>query len=184
MDSVIPWESVSVEDGLTLQKRAVASSSSNEYRVTVQTQLTVAALCDAVFEWGTRGTDVPGLKLRRELFTAPDERVVYDQHERPVVSNRDYAITVRRSREGADVCRIRYWATNEMAPKQLEGWVRLDMLWGSWSFTAAGSGTELVYTQFVDPGGRIPAFIASGTQREAALSSVRSALEKGRAWRP
>ena len=111
MDSVVPWEVVSVQDGLTLQKRSVATSSSSEYRVTVQTSLPVAALCDAVFEWGSRTKDVPGLKLRRELFNGPDERVVYDQYERPVVSNRDYAITFRRWRDSADVCRIRYWAT-------------------------------------------------------------------------
>lgn len=180
-DSVVSWEKVSEDDGLALEMRAVATSSSPEYRITAKTQVSVAALCEQVFEWGTRGKDVPGLKARKELASAPDERVVYDQFEAPIVSNRDYAVTVRRARGADGVCRIRYWATNELAPKKPEGWVRLDQLWGSWTFTPREGHTELVYTQFSDPGGSIPATLANGSQRDRALQSVRMAIAKGKA---
>jgi hypothetical protein len=183
-DSSTPWEPVSTENGLTLERRPVAGSSSFEFRATIQTALSPAVLCDAVFEWGTRGKDVAGLKQRQELSATADERVVYDQFERPVVSNRDYAMTVRRSRESPQRCRIRFWASNEKAPKRLEGWVRLDKLWGSWTFSESTGTTTLVYTLFVDPSGSVPAFLANGAQREATVTSVRQALEKGQAWKP
>lgn len=180
-DSTVAWESVSNEGGLKLERRAVANSSSLEYRITTMTQVPVQTLCETTFEWGTRGTDFPGLNARTELASAPDERVVYDQYQQPVVSNRDYAITVKRWREPDGVCKIRYWATNEKAPKRLEGWVRLDRLWGSWTFTAREGRTELVYTQFTDPSGSIPAVLSNGSLRDAAFHSVKAALEKGRA---
>ena len=141
----------------------------------------IEALCDVVFEWGTRGTDVPGLRARQEISSAPDERVVYDQFDAPIVTNRDYAITVKRTRGADGVCRIRYWATNEKAPKKPEGWVRLDKLWGSWTFTSRQGQTELVYTQFSDPGGSLPAIFANKSQRDRALQSVRVAIEKAKA---
>lgn len=182
-NSAVPWEKVSDSDGLLLERRAVATSSSPEYRITATTSVPVEALCDRVFEWGTRGTDVPGLKARRELSATADERVVYDQFDAPIVSNRDYAVTVRRARGPDGVCRIRFWATNEKAPEKLDGWVRLDQLWGSWTFTAREGHTELVYTQFSDPGGSIPALFANGSQRDRAVQSVRIAIEKGKAER-
>ena len=180
-DSKIPWEPVSTEDGLKLEQRAVEATGAREFRVTVATKVTVEALCATVFEWGTRGKDVPGLKLRKEISSVPDERVVYDQFESAVVSNRDYAITVRRTRGPDGVCRIRYWATNDKAPPVLDGTVRIVRLWGSWTFTPVEGQTQLVYTQFSDPAGSIPAFLANGAQRDVAVLTVKNALEKGKA---
>jgi hypothetical protein len=183
LESVVPWEKVSDSDGLLLERRSVATSASPEYRITAKTTVPVDTLCERIFEWGTRGTDVPGLKSRKELSAAPNERVVYDQFEAPVVSNRDYAITVKRARGADGVCRIRYWATNEKAPPKLDGWVRLEQLWGGWTFIPREGHTELVYTQFSDPGGSLPAVFANGSQRDRALQSVRMAIEKGKAER-
>ena len=180
-DSTVPWEAVSAEDGLRLEKRPVAGSGSYEYRITTRTQAPVEGLCLAVFEWGTRGTDVPGLKARKVVSAVADERVVYDQFDAPVVSNRDYAMTVKRTRGADGSCRIRYWATNDKAPKLLDGWVRIEKLYGSWTFTSREGQTELVYTQFSDPGGSLPVAFTHGTQRERALQSVRMAIAKGRA---
>lgn len=179
-DSKVPWEKVSSTDGLALEQRPVADSGAREFRITTTTPTPVPQLCDAVFEMGTRGKDVPGLKERREISTIPDERVVYDQFESALVSNRDYAITVRRSLGADGVCRIRYWVTNEKAPRLPDGYVRITRLWGGWTFTPFEGKTQLVYTQFSDPAGRIPAFVANGAQRDVAVQTVKIALEKGK----
>ncbi len=178
-DSTVPWEAVSTEAGLSLEQRAVKDTSAREFRITATTDVSVAALCESVFEWGTRGKDVPGLKLRKAISTDPDLRVVYDQFESSVVSNRDYAITVKRTRGDDGVCRIRYWVTNEKAPPTPSGFVRITRLWGGWTFTPVDGKTKLVYTQFSDPAGSIPAFLANGAQRDVALLTVKNALEKG-----
>ena len=180
-DSTVPWEKVSTTDGLALEQRSVEATSAREFRITATTAVSVDALCESVFEWGTRGKDVPGLKTRQPISTVPDERVVYDQFETPIVSNRDYAITVKRTRDAAGGCRIRYWATNDKAPPVPDGYVRITRLWGSWTFTPAEGKTKLVYTQFSDPGGSLPAFLANGSQRDVALLTVKNALEKGKA---
>ena len=180
-DSKVAWENVSDEGGFKLERRPVDKSSSLEYRVTTRTPVSVKTLCETTFEWGTVGTDFPGLNARKVLSSTADERVVYDQFQQNIISNRDYAITVRRWREADGVCKIRYWVTNEKAPKLLDGWVRLERLWGGWTFTAREGHTELVYIQFSEPGGSIPSAFANGSLRDAALYSVRSALEKGKA---
>lgn len=179
-DSTVPWEPVSSADGLQVEQRAVADTRAREYRITATSTAPVAALCDSVFEWGTRGKDVPGLKTRKELATLPDERVVYDQFETPIVSNRDYVITVRRTRNPDGSCRVRFWVTNEKAPPTPDGYVRITRLWGGWTFTSVEGKTKLVYTQFSDPGGSLPAFVANGSQRDVAMLTVRNALEKGK----
>jgi hypothetical protein len=179
----VPWEVVGTEGGVRLESRPVATSGCLEFRVTTTTPLSVETLCTAIFEWGSKGTDYPDLKHRTLLADGTDERVSYDQIEQPIVSNRDYAMTVRRVREG-DQCRIRFRATNEKAPPRPEGWVRIEKLWGSWTFTPTDGGTELVYTLFADPAGSIPAVLVRGSQREAALNSVRLGLEKARAAVP
>lgn len=177
-DSKVPWEPVSTDDGLVLERRSVEATRALEYRITAKTKTSVEALCESVFEWGTRGKDVPGLKLRKPISTIPDERVVYDQFESAVVSNRDYAITVRRTRGPDGVCRIRYWVTNEKAPPMPDGYVRIQRLWGGWTFTPVDGQTQLVYTQFSDPAGSIPAFLANGAQRDVAVETVKHAIAK------
>ncbi len=176
-----PWEKVSSDDGLLLEQRAVPISSSPEFRVTVVTKTPLEALCEVVFEWGTRGKDLPGLIARQEISSIPDERTIYDQFDAPLVSNRDYAITVRRTRTPDRVCQVKYWLANDKAPKKLDGWVRIDKLWGSWTLTPKDGATQLVYVQFSDPGGSVPAMFAIGAQRDKAVQSVKMALEKGKA---
>lgn len=182
-DSPTPWEKVSTEDGLSLERRSVDGSSSLEYRVTTVTPLGVDVLCEAIFEFATRGKDTEGLISRKELATGPDERVVYDQFSAPLVSNRDYAITARRVRPKEGECRIRFWATNAQAPKLSDGWVRLEKLYGGWTFTPVGKLTLLSYTVFVDPGGSVPSVFANGSQRKTAQLTVRQALKRAGEWK-
>ncbi len=176
-----PWEKVSSDDDLLVEKRAVPISSSPEFRVTAVTKTSLETLCDVVFEWGTRGKDLPGLIARKELASAPEERTIYDQFSAPLVNNRDYAITVRRTRTPVGGCLVKFALANDKAPKLQDGWVRIDKLWGSWTLTPKDGQTQLVYVQFSDPGGSVPAMFALGAQRDKAVQSVKMALEKGKA---
>lgn len=184
LDSTAPWEKVSSEDGVLLEKRKVEGTGSLEFRVTTSTPTPVDALCEAIFDFATRGKDTAGLTSRKELSSEPDERVVYDQFNQKVVSNRDYTITVRRSRPKPGECRIRFWATNDKGPKLADGWVRIEKLYGGWTFTPGERNTTVVYSVFVDPGGSVPSFFANGSQRDAALATVKQAMERGKAWKP
>jgi hypothetical protein len=176
-----PWTSFD-KGPLTLEGREVKGTPFSEYRVSFETKdVTLDALCTAVFEWGTKEADSPGLIASKVLRDGDDERVVYNQIEQPFVSNRDYAMTVMRKKDDQG-CGIRFKATNDLAPPKGEATVRMDRLWGSWRFTPLeGGAVRIVYTLFADPSGSVPSFVVHGSQRSAAKSSVKKAIAKAQA---
>jgi hypothetical protein len=175
------WTQVSFNDGYKLEQRPVKDSPFYEYRVTVDTDIPVESLCDVVYDWGTLSKDQENLRARRLLEDRGEVRVVYDQLAPPVVSERDYAFTVRRTRdEDQGQCRIEFSASNEKAPPKPEGFVRLEKLKGGWVFTRTPGGTHVVYLLFADPGGNLPAMLVHGSQREAAIKTVKKGLDLSR----
>lgn len=165
-----------------ISKREVKGSPYPEHRIVVTTELSVPTLCDAVYEMGTSG-ETDGLALHKSLRDDGDVRVVYEQLAIPVVSNRDYAMTVARwpALEGGK-CRIRFRATNDAAPALPKGYVRMDKLWGEWLFEPQDGGqTRLTYTMFSDPAGAVPPFLVQGSLVKAVKDSVLKALAKGKA---
>ncbi|MEW6432989.1 MAG: START domain-containing protein [Myxococcota bacterium] len=178
-DNADPFEALGQSGGLALSGRAIAGSPFSEYRVVTDTPYSVAQLCEHIYEWGTKGTNHPGVKLHKVLTDGADRRVVYDQLEQPVVANRDYALTVVRERVPEGECRIRFWVTNDVAPAKPDGFVRIEKLWGSWRFEPLDGGkARLTYTLFADPGGSIPAVLVHGPQKTAARESVVAALSQ------
>ena len=159
--------------------REVKGSAYQEYRVEVATPLPVEALCFEIFEWGTKEGDGPGVVLHKVLQDGDDSRVVYDQIAQPVVSRRDFSLTVVRERLPDGNCRIRFRTTNQAAPPKPEGFVRMEKVWGEWRMEAVpAGGTRLTYTLFSDPAGAIPSFLVHGAQRKSARDATLQALAK------
>jgi hypothetical protein len=174
------WKKVETTDGLTVEGREVKGSVYQAYRVTTETPVDVESLCVAVYEWGTGGTDREGISLSKLLKGGEDERVVYTQVKQPVVSNRDYTMTVVRWRD-AGTCHIRFFTTNELGPTVPEGFVRMNDVWGGWDFVPAAPGKVGVsYVLFADPAGSIPPFMVHGSQRKSTRESVSTALSKAK----
>lgn len=180
-ENAAAFKEVSRGDYGVLLKRDVKGSPYPEHRVEVTTGTSVGALCDAVYEMGTSG-ETDGVALHKTLRDEGDVRVVYEQLSVPVVSSRDYAMTVARwPRLEGGACRIRFRATNDAAPKLPDGFVRIDRLWGEWRFEPADEGkTKLTYTMFSDPAGAVPPFLVQGSLVKAVKDSVLKALAKGR----
>src|SRR5437016_2965972 len=61
------WQQVSSTDGYLLERRVVPGSAYYEYRVTTDTDVSVNALCDGVFEWGSVSKDHDQLRQRKLL---------------------------------------------------------------------------------------------------------------------
>ena len=60
---------------------------------------------------------------------------------------------------------------------------------GQWSFEPREGKTHVVYYLFSDPGGQLPAAFVHGSQRDAALNTVKKGIRISRegasgAWRP
>ena len=93
-----PFIQVEQDNGVTVSRREVKGSAYQEYRVEVGTPLPVDALCVAIFEWGTKHGDGPGVVVNKVLQDGADVRVIYNQIAQPVVSKRDFCLTVVRER--------------------------------------------------------------------------------------
>lgn len=175
------WQTISNKDGVHLEQRPFAGSSYFEYRVRRDTDLTVGALCDNTYEWGSRGTDHDELRGRRVLEDRGDTRVVYDQIATPaLVPPRDFAFTVKRELQG-NSCRITFVTANDKAPPLQRGWVRMPEVHGFWLFEPRNSaGSHLTYVLYSDPGPGVPTHFVHGPQRDAAVKNVEKAIRLSR----
>lgn len=178
LGSAAPWTFLEEQHGVRVEQRAVKDSGYQEYRATTVTPLPVEALCPSVFDWGSYAAH-DEVSVRRLLAERADVRVVYDQVQQAVVSNRDYAMTQTRV-AGPGRCAIRFWATNDVAPPRAPGTVRIERLWGAWDFEASDAGTSVRYVVFSDPAGALPPFLVHGAQREGIVKTLGAELERAR----
>jgi hypothetical protein len=173
------WEKLEEKDGVTLEIRAVTGKKFDEIRVSMHTALPVLKLCDAIWGTGTFDSEEPGLKARKLLEDKGSERVVYDQIATPIVSDRDYTVRSRRLEDkGTGVCQVFFESRNELGPPVTKEYVRIPIVYGSWTFEPASGGTDITYFIYSDPGGSIPPFMAKGAQRSAAKKWMKMALDK------
>ncbi len=176
------WQPEETDGDLKLEGRAIANSSWLEYRIVTTTDLAAEPLCDSVFETATKGKGGSNVKSRKLLKDGDDTRVLYDQVEAPMVSLRDYAMTVQKKKsDGA--CRIRFKITNEEAPPLGDGVVRMENMWGGWDFDVHDGKTQVVHFLYADPAGAVPAWIARGSQKRALKEAVTRMLARARETR-
>ncbi|MFO0597898.1 MAG: hypothetical protein U0228_21530 [Myxococcaceae bacterium] len=174
------FEAMDTRRGVTLSKRPIKGSPYAEYRGVAEADATVEDLCVAVFEWGTKFPD--GVALHKLLQDGDDERVIYNQLQKPFIANRDYALTIKRERPTPTTCRVRFRVTNDAAPKLPEGFVRMDKLWGEWRFEPLDEKkSRVTYTLFSDPAGSVPPFLVHGGQQDATREALVNALERTKA---
>lgn len=177
------YEKLESADGITLLGRPVKGSPYQEYQLQTAAPYQVADLCEAIFEWGTRGSDSPGMVLSKVLVDGENQRIVYAHISQPIVANRDYVLSVKREWLSPQHCRVRFRTTTESAPPRPEGFVRMEKLWGEWNLVAkAEGGSSVSYTLFSDPGGSVPSFLVHGGQKSAAKDSVTRAMGKVKAF--
>lgn len=173
-----PFDFVEDVGGIRVESREVKDSSFSELRLSTVSPKSVEALCAAAFGDGSIPPGDPYLRERRVLSAASDERVTYDRVTPPLISERDFAMRVRRLREGTS-CFVRFELANEVAPPPVRGRVRLSRLVGMWRFVRAANGqTEVTYTAHSEPGGDVSAFIAEGPRLRTELDVVRRTLAR------
>jgi hypothetical protein len=158
------WTQVEKKDGVTIESRKVTGSSFLELKYTSHTIKSVAAMCDEAWGDGSFDPTEPNLTARTVLQQSEGERLVYEQIAPALVSKRDYALKFSLERDERR-CTVRYVIDNALAPPKRDGFVRMTKMWGTYTFVAGPSGTEVSWVTFADPGGAIPAFFASGPQK-------------------
>jgi hypothetical protein len=176
-----PWRPDGTSDGLGVEKRDVGGSSFSEFRVTTTSSLELQSVCDAIYAKGLDGRSNVKFKRREVLRKSDTERWVYEQIAVPWVSDRDYVMHTKleQSPAASGRCEVSFETENDPSHPPLRGFVRIPVIRGRWSVTPTRDGRLWVsYQVFSDPGGGIPAFLASGGQRGAAVDFVKLVLAR------
>ena len=170
-----PWESVrTTSDGLHLSRRPGRTSGFYTLRLELRSPLPPARLADSL--WKSFFVARPPVQQRRFILRAAEEVVFYDQMKVSVVSDRDYTMRIRRtSDDGAE--RIVFQTAPELGPPPDPDFVRIPIVEGAWEFRPDGTGTQITYTVYSEPGGSVPAFMVRGAQVDEALENVRFLLK-------
>jgi hypothetical protein len=175
-----PWHPDGTCDGLGVEKRDVGGSSFNEFRVTTSSALDLQSVCDAIYAKGLDGRSNVRFKRREVLRQTDTERWVYEQIAVPWVSDRDYVMHTKLEQSpSSGRCEVSFATENDPARPPVHGFVRIPVIRGRWSVAPRADGRLAIsYQVFSDPGGGIPAFLASGGQRSAAVDFVKNVLAR------
>ncbi len=161
----------------------MSGSPFEEIRVTVVSAASLEQLCAAIYPKVFDGKPEGRFKRREVLRETATERWTYEQISVPVVSDRDYVMHVTLEQPAASGrCEVSFETVSDPLRPPRAGLVRIPDIRGSWTLTPAGGTVKVSYQVFSDPGGGVPAFLARGSQRSAAVEFLHTIL--GRASPP
>ncbi|MDP3154546.1 MAG: hypothetical protein Q8N23_17845 [Archangium sp.] len=172
------WKAMRTVDGLTISAREVNGSHFEEVMVTTLSMQPLAALCDAV--WG-RDAKVEGhFKKRVVIRESHSERWTYEQLKVPIVTDRDIVVHSQLV-ASADTgrCEVLFETGTDPDFPKTRDHVRVTSLRGRWTLEPTTDGkVAITYTVYSEPGGKIPAWMARGGQRDAALIFMKTILSR------
>jgi hypothetical protein len=175
-----PWRAEGLEhDGILIESRDVPESQLPELRFTARAKVSPLALTQAAWELRADGVQAAYLEKREVLRQAPDQRLIYLRVRPPIVGVR--ACVLRQTRDLDE--RSGKWRVAFRPVRVLpgDGVPPFAQLRGEWCFEPDGAGgTRLIYTTLIDIGG-VPALLARGAQRDAALATVREIIARAAA---
>lgn len=167
------------EKGMRVESRPIEGSAFREYRLTTSTSKGIDILCASAFGDGRFDGREERLLTRKVLSETENERVMYEQRDAPMVSNRDYVIEARRELDSGKRCRVDFHLVNEKGPPVPKGYVRMKSLTGFWAIEQKSEGkTQVVYVVHTDLNGMVPAFLAHSGMRDAAANWVRLVINR------
>jgi len=177
-DPAPPWKPDGTSDGLWIERRDVRGSSFDEFRIIAVRALSLERMCDAIFTGGGKVQSSVRFKKREVLRETDTERWAYEQIAVPWVSDRDYVMHTRLEHPASSGrCEVSFETQVDPSRPPVPGFVRIPCIRGHWWVAPMADGKLwLRYEVFSDPGGGIPAFLASGGQRSAAVDFVKAVI--------
>lgn len=173
-----PWRSIRTVDGLRLESRAVDGSKFEEVKVITRSERPLETLCEAV--WGRNAKLDSNFKKRVVIFESDTERWTYEQVRVPIVTDRDLVVHTQVVAPAASGrCEIAFEAGADPAYPKARDHVRVDTLRGRWTLEPQADGkVEITYTVYSEPGGKVPAWLARGGHRDAAVIFMKTILSR------
>jgi START domain-containing protein len=167
------WKVYETREGVSVLRRAVEGSPYFEHRAAVDVPIDPAVAADEVWA-ALRDGDMETLKHQDVLRAGASELLLYEQIRTPIVSDRDYTISVRRIFDPArGRTSFRCETANELGPPVARDHVRVPLIRAGWMTQPDGhGGTRLTYYSFSEPGGLIGPLFARGVQADRSLNDV------------
>lgn len=171
-----PWKTARTVEGLTLAARAVDGSAFEEVKVTTQSTRPLPSLCAAV--WGKDAKVEGQFKKRVVIRESETERWTYEQLKVPILADRDIIVHSQLATSPGR-CEVVFEAATDPAYPETKGHVRVTTLRGRWTLEAKADGAvDITYVVYSEPGGKIPAWISRGGNRDAALGFMKNILAR------
>jgi hypothetical protein len=183
-DSSPAWRPDGIYDGVRVDRRDVSGSSFDELRLSIFSSSDMQRLCDAVYPPRLSTRPERHFKKQVLLRETPTERWTYEQVSVPVFSDRDYVMHAKLEQPASSGhCSVAFQTEDDPAHPPVPGVVRIPVIRGHWDiFPVAPGKLSIQYRIFSEPGGGVPAFLARGGQRSAAIDFMKIIL--GRADLP
>ncbi len=176
-----PWHTDKVEDGIKVEFREVKGSPFDEIRLSTNNTSGLQALCDAVWAKNVGGKSEGDFKKRVVIREDDHERWTYEQIRAPLVTDRDYVMKVTLVQPASTGrCEVDFEAAQDPAYPPTADHVRLTHVHGHWVLEPKDGKVSVIYQLYSDPGGNVPAFLAKGGQRSAAVDFFKTILARAK----
>ncbi len=175
------WEVVRNDDGIVVERKKLDHSSLFAVRAKTRVPMAPATFFSTLWKYDEYIKFMPTVKSMHFIENTPDERLVYEQVQLPLVQNRDYTIRLRRVvDEDNQIYQMFYADENEHGPAENRQFVRVKMLRGSWKLSPAegGRSTDIEYEIQGDPGGLIPTFIVNSLQKSQVTKYIKLMIKR------
>lgn len=154
-------------------------------RVRVQApDLQPAELFAVAWDVGSQARWAPRLKRLDILSSGPDELLLYEQIDAPVVRDRDYVVRLRATARGdgpGGSFRIDASGASDPSRPVDPSHIRMTDLWSRFSFVPrAGGGCELTYDAFGDPAGALPGWLKRSAGVRGPVDFVQALVTEAR----
>jgi hypothetical protein len=179
-DAAPQWIPDGITDGVRVERRDVPGSHYDELRLSLFSRLSLESLCDAIYPKVVGANPERRFKKMELLRQTDDERWTYEQISVPVVSDRDYVMHVKRTQPASSGrCEVTFETVADPSRPPVQGLVRIPVIRGRWQLMPVADGrVSVLYEIFSEPGGAVPAFLAKGSQRSAAVDFMKIILSR------
>jgi hypothetical protein len=167
-------------NGVQVERRSVSGSGFDELRLSTTSRLSVESLCNAIYPKALPSRPEKRFKRQELLRETESDRWTYEQISVPVVSDRDYVMHVRLEQPASTGrCAVSFFTENDPAHPPVDGFVRIPVIRGHWDVFPLADGTvSIQYRIWSEPGGGVPAFMARGGQKNAAVDFMKIILAR------
>lgn len=174
------WEKYQETDGVLIERRPAGRDGLYELRASSHTSATPERMIETTWGHDHYTKFVPRLKTLEILKNDGTTKIIYQTVSMPLIQDRDYTTKTYRIMDSKTrVYEQRFETTNE-GPGPRDGYSRVQQIKGGWTMSIddAGTGCDVVYQLFTDPGESLPAWMVAKAQTQTLPDLVKAFIAR------